>query len=69
MATRLQRPVTRVVDTRKHGELVVTMTTDGLVIREKGRRTAYACPSYGELYQRAVHAEVESRKRSKRTRR
>lgn len=62
MPTRLERPVTRVVQSHKHGELVVTMTAEGLVIREKGRRTKYLCPSYGELYQRAVLAEVEARR-------
>ena len=65
MPTKLTRPVTRVVDTRRSGEIVVTMTPAGLMFREKGRRTTYGPLDTGALYVLAVRQHVEAEKRAK----
>ena len=49
MTTRLHKPVARVVPTRRDGDLVITLTVEGIMVREKGRRTSYGPVSYGKL--------------------
>lgn len=56
--TKLRRPVRREVASLHHGPLVVTLTEEGLYLREKGRRTAYLMP-YGTAYQQAVQLKVQ----------
>jgi len=54
MATRLTKPVARVVTTRDGEELVLTLSQAGIFIRPKGRRTEYGPVSYGSLLVQAA---------------
>lgn len=72
MTIRLHKPVARVVETDRYGPLVVTLTAEGLVLRQKGRRTRYLLP-YGYAYVRgatlAAQAIVASKPARKKVRR
>lgn len=68
MTTRLTKPVARVVETPRHGAIVVTLAPEGIVFREKGRRRSYVL-DHGAAFQRAVSIAVEAEKREKRARR
>lgn len=48
--TRLTRNVKREVAGSYHEKLIVTLTADGVAIREKGRRTTYGPLPYPWLY-------------------
>jgi hypothetical protein len=65
MTTRLQRPVRRVVRTRRHGELVVTLTAEGVMVRELGRRTTYGPLDYGLLLLQGARQFVAEQKAAK----
>lgn len=62
MATRLApgKKVAREVHAALHGALVVTMTAEGLYLREKGRRTAFLL-SWGSAYLIAGKAAATGR--------
>lgn len=65
MATRLTRNVTRVVPTRRDGDLVVTLTNEGVMVREKGRRTTYGPIPYGKLLIAGARDFVAAQKAAK----
>jgi hypothetical protein len=62
--TKLHKPVTREVVRANETPLVVTLTADGLQLREKGRRTRYLLP-YGYAFVRAASLEADRRRRDK----
>jgi hypothetical protein len=62
--TDLTRPVTRKVVTGRGEPLVVTLTPEGLVIREPRRRSGFLLP-YGVGFQLAVRLHVDAEKRAK----
>ena len=62
--TDLTRPVTRKVTTHRGEVLVVTMTPEGLVIREPRRRSGFVLP-YGVAFMQAVRLQVEADRREK----
>lgn len=64
MTTVEKSKVKRDVPSRGYNRLIVTLTPEGLWIREKGRRIAYLA-SYGAIYQRAVAEHVASEKKAK----
>lgn len=69
MPTRLAKKVSRVVETRLDGPLVVTLAPEGVYVRQKGRRTVYGPIGYGKLYldgARLYVAEVKRQKAEKR---
>jgi len=59
----LTRPVRRKVYTRHHA-LVVTLTPEGVWVREPRRRVAYLLP-YGVAFQYAVRMHVDAEKARK----
>jgi hypothetical protein len=65
VTTRLTKPVRRVVTTRRSGELVITLTAEGLTFREKGRRTTYGPLDPGALFIMAVRQHIDAEKRRK----
>lgn len=65
MATRLQRPVKRVVPTRRDGELVITLTSEGVMVRQKGRRTSYGPIPYGKLLLDGARMYIAAEKQRK----
>jgi hypothetical protein len=65
MPTRLERPLRRVVRTRRHGELVLTLTAEGLLVRELGRRTTYGPLDYGALLLQGARQYVADQKAAK----
>jgi hypothetical protein len=64
MATRIGRPVRREVSTRHWGELIVSLTPEGIELRQKGRRKRYVVP-YGVVYQRGAEIEAVAMKRER----
>jgi hypothetical protein len=68
MATRLSRHVAREVSTRHWGELIVTLTPEGLELRQKGRRKRYVV-GYGMIYQRGAEIEAVALKKEREARR
>ena len=50
---RATKPVRRLVATLHHGDLVCTITEEGVYYREKRRRTSFLIP-HGVAFQRAV---------------
>ena len=54
-----------VFDQGRRLPVVCTMSTDGLHLRQKGRRTCYVLP-YAAAYNWAIHLEVERQRREKR---
>lgn len=58
--TELTRPVKRKVFTQRHQPLVVTLTPEGLWLREPRRRQGYLMP-YGTAFQMAArfYADAE----------
>ena len=58
MATRLSKPVRRVVSTLRHGDLVVTLAEEGIYFREPRRRTSFLLP-HGVAFQRAVDIHLQ----------
>ena len=69
MATRLSKPVARVVSTRLSGDLVITMTSAGITVREKGRRTTYGPIDYGKILLDGARQFIAEQKRLKAERR
>lgn len=65
MATKLTKPVTRVVSTRRDGDLVITLVDAGVLVREKGRRTTYGPIPYGKLLIDGARMFIEAQKREK----
>lgn len=68
MTTRISKPVRREVAVPRHGDLVVTLTIEGIYYREKGRRRAFLLP-HGVGYMRAVTMQVAAEKAEKVARR
>lgn len=68
MTTRLSKPVARGVYAPRHGDLVVTLTAEGIYYREKGRRTAFLIP-HGVAFQRAVDLHIRQQRAEKKARR
>ena len=65
MTTRLTKPVKRVVPSRTHGALVLTLTVEGVMVREQGRRLTYGPIPYGKLLQDGARMYIEAEKRRK----
>ena len=65
MTTKLTKPVTRAVETRRDGTLVITLTAEGVVVREKGRRRAYPPLSYGKLLLDGARLYLQEKKQRK----
>jgi hypothetical protein len=57
--------VTRVVPTRRDGDLVITLTAEGVTVREHGRRRTYGPIPYGKLLLDGARMYVEAEKRAK----
>ena len=57
--TTLTRPVTRKVPSLSFGDLAVTVTVEGLVLRQHRHRQNYLLP-WGLAFQRAVTLHVEA---------
>lgn len=68
MTTRLSKPVRREITVPRHGELIVTVSIEGIYYREKGRRRAFLLP-HGVGFQRAVAMQVEAERAEKKARR
>ena len=66
--TRLTRPVTREVATLSGSSLIVTLSPEGVVFREKRRRTRFLLP-YGVAFLEAVERHIQAERRAKRTER
>lgn len=62
--TDLTRPVTRKVVTLRGETLVVTLTPEGLLLREPRRRSGFLLP-YGVAFMQAVRMQVEAERRAK----
>lgn len=62
--TDLTRPVTRKVTTLRGETLVVTLTPEGLLLREPRRRSGFLLP-YGVAFMQAVRIQVEAERREK----
>lgn len=62
--TELTRNVTRKVTTLRGETLVVTLTPEGLLLREPRRRSGYLLP-YGMAFLQAVKLAVEADRRAK----
>jgi hypothetical protein len=60
--TTLTRPVTREVTTLTGSPLIVTLTAEGIVFREKRRRTRHLLP-YGAAFLDAVERHVQAERR------
>ena len=60
MTTKLTKPLSRVI-----GEYVVTLSLDGIAIREKGKRLTAGPIPVGAVYQRAIQADVERTRRTR----
>lgn len=54
---RASKPVRRIVTTLHHGDLVCTITEEGVYYREKRRRKAFLIP-HGVAFQRAVDLHI-----------
>jgi hypothetical protein len=65
MTTRLTKPVAREVMTRRDGPLIVTLTPEGVVLREKGRRLSYPPIAYGKLLIDGARLHVQEQKTQK----
>ena len=65
MTTRLTKPVRREVDTRRDGPLIITLTPEGVVIREKGRRLSYPPSADGKLLMDGARLHVQEQKQKK----
>lgn len=63
--TTLTKPVTRAVTSWHNGDLVVTLTNEGIYFREKDRRTKYLLP-YSVGYFKAARLEADRRVRATR---
>lgn len=50
----LRKPVRRIIATRDGDALVVTLTVEGLTVREKGKRRTYGPIPYGRLFLQAA---------------
>jgi hypothetical protein len=73
MPTKLTRNVTREVLSRRGTEVVLTLTQEGVVVREKGRRKRFGPLDYGslllEVIRRTLEQERRERDRSRKTKR
>jgi hypothetical protein len=56
--TRLNRPVRRETFSPKWGDLIVTMTPEGCVVRLKGTRTNYGPVPWGVIMQRGAEMKA-----------
>lgn len=65
MPTPLSRDVTRKVCSASFGDLVVTLSREGIYFREPRRRTKFLLP-YGNAFQRAAFLYAENEKRQRR---
>jgi hypothetical protein len=65
MTTRLTKAVKREVSTRRSGDLIITLTTSGIVLREKGRRKVYGPVDYGLVFLTAVKQAIKEREQEK----
>lgn len=65
MATRLTKRISRVVETRHEGPLVVTLTAEGVYLRRKGTRTTYGPLAYGKLFLDGARLYAIETKRAK----
>jgi hypothetical protein len=68
MTTRISKPVRREVTVPRHGDLVVTISIEGIYYREKGRRRAFLLP-HGVGFMRAVAMQIAAEKAEKKARR
>lgn len=65
MATHVERSqVRREVRTQRGQALIVTLTPEGILLREKRRRRGFLLP-YGSAFQRAALLSAEADKRAK----
>jgi hypothetical protein len=62
--TDLTRPVVRKVTTLRGESLVVTLTPEGLLLREPRRRSGFLLP-YGVAFMQAVRIQVDAERREK----
>lgn len=62
--TDLTRPVVRKVTTLRGETLVVSLTPEGLLLREPRRRSGFLMP-YGVAFQQAVRMHLEADRRAK----
>lgn len=62
--TDLTRPVVRKVTTLRGETLVVTLTPEGLLLREPRRRSGFLLP-YGVAFMQAVRIQVDAERREK----
>lgn len=66
------KPVTRTAETEGGRELVVRLTTVGVLVREKGKRKWYGPLPWGHIYDRTARltaeADMQERATTKRTR-
>lgn len=61
MATKLTKPVRRETDVTHDGRpIIVAMSSEGIVLREKGRRTTYTLPyRYAFVQAARLHADAK----------
>lgn len=64
MATRISKPVRRLVPTLHHGPLVVTIAEEGIYFREPRRRKSFLLP-HGVAFQRAVDIDIQRERAEK----
>ncbi len=57
MTTFLHKPVAREIAASRHGPMIVTIATEGIYYREKGRRKAFLLP-HGVAFLRAVDLHI-----------
>jgi hypothetical protein len=65
MATKLTKPVRREIAAENGMTLIIELTPAGIMIKEKGRRTAYGPLSYAALHIRGAQLEAAHRAREK----
>lgn len=63
--TRLNKPVRRETFAPRWGDIVVTMDSAGITIREKGRRTAYGPVPFGVIMQKGAEMMAAAARREK----
>jgi hypothetical protein len=65
--TRLSGVLRREVTGEDGKSYMITLTAEGITMREKGRRTTFGPLSYSWLHFRAVSGTVEAKRRVKRS--
>lgn len=69
MATRLSKPVRRETDVTHDGRAIIcTMSSEGILLREKGRRTQYLLP-YRHAFLQAARLQADAKVAAKPRRR